>query len=52
MIGCIGADSNGATLKHALEAECIDCADVIVCQLETPRETVRAALAACSARPS
>jgi ribokinase len=96
MIGCIGGDSNGATLKSALEAEGIDCAalatsgsaptgvalivvddasqnaivivagsnaevtpasieaqearladaDVIVCQLETPPQTVHAALAA------
>jgi ribokinase len=96
MIGCVGNDSNGATLKGSLEAEGIDCtalatsahaptgvalivvddasqnaivivagsnaevtparieaqealiaqADVIVCQLETPPETVRAALAA------
>jgi ribokinase len=96
MIGCIGGDSNGATLKAALAAEGIDCAalatsdsaptgvalivvddasqnaivivagsnaevtpasidaqearladaDVIVCQLETPPQTVRAALAA------
>ncbi|MFM0050098.1 ribokinase [Caballeronia grimmiae] len=96
MIGCVGNDTNGATLKSSLEAEGIDCtalatsehaptgvaliivddasqnaivivagsnaevtperigaqedmlaqADVIVCQLETPAETVRAALAA------
>ncbi|WP_244827882.1 ribokinase [Caballeronia sp. TF1N1] len=96
MIGCVGDDSNGATLKTSLEAEGIDCAavalstdaptgvaliivddasqnaivivagsnakvtpesiasreallaraDVIVCQLETPPDTVRAALAA------
>jgi ribokinase len=96
MIGCIGDDSNGATLKAALQTEGIDCAalvtsdsaptgvaliivddasqnaivvvagsnaqvtpqrieeqealiaqaDVIVCQLETPPATVRAALAA------
>jgi ribokinase len=95
MIGCVGADPNGATLKAGLEAESIDCsaldtsasptgvaliivddgsqnaivivagsnadvtpatiarheallatADVIVCQLETPPATVRAALAA------
>ncbi|MDR5738384.1 MULTISPECIES: ribokinase [unclassified Caballeronia] len=96
MIGCVGNDTNGATLKGRLEAEGIDCtalatsehaptgvaliivddasqnaivivagsnaevtperivaqedmlarADVIVCQLETPAETVRAALAA------
>lgn len=96
MIGCVGNDSNGATLKRSLETEGIDCtalatsahaptgvalivvddasqnaivivagsnadvtpprieeheallarADVIVCQLETPPETVRAALAA------
>jgi ribokinase len=96
MIGCVGDDSNGATLKGSLEAEGIDCsalatsadaptgvalivvddasqnaivivagsnaevsparieeqdallarADVIVCQLETPVDTVRAALAA------
>ncbi len=96
VIGCIGDDSNGATLKAALETEGIDCAalatstdaptgvaliivddasqsaivivagsnaqvspatieaqkaliaraDVIVCQLETPPQTIRAALAA------
>jgi ribokinase len=96
MIGCVGGDANGATLRAGLEAEGIDCAalatsadaptgvaliivddasqnaivivagsnaqvtpavideqeallaraDVIVCQLETPPETVRAALAA------
>ncbi|WP_321791055.1 ribokinase [Caballeronia sp. J97] len=96
MIGCVGNDSNGATLRGSLEAEGIDCAalatsagaptgvalivvddasqnaivivagsnaevtpanieaqdaligqaDVIVCQLETPPDTVRAALAA------
>ncbi|KIG11392.1 ribokinase [Caballeronia concitans] len=96
MIGCVGQDANGATLRASLEAEGIDCAalatsehaptgvaliivddasqnaivivagsnaevtpasidaqeamlaraDVIVCQLETPPETVRAALAA------
>ncbi|WP_250472314.1 ribokinase [Caballeronia sp. GAFFF1] len=96
MIGCVGSDANGATLRAGLEAEGIDCAalatsaqaptgvaliivddasqnaivivagsnaqvtpavideqeallaraDVIVCQLETPPETVRAALAA------
>ncbi|WP_248322227.1 ribokinase [Caballeronia sp. Sq4a] len=96
MIGCVGRDANGATLRAGLEAEGIDCAalatsadaptgvaliivddasqnaivivagsnaqvtpavideqeallaraDVIVCQLETPPETVRAALAA------
>lgn len=96
MVGCVGGDANGATLRAGLEAEGIDCAalatsadaptgvaliivddasqnaivivagsnaqvtpavideqdallaraDVIVCQLETPPETVRAALAA------
>ncbi|SAK77821.1 ribokinase [Caballeronia hypogeia] len=96
MIGCVGDDSNGATLRGSLEAEGIDCtalatsasaptgvalivvddasqnaivivagsnaqvtpaniaaheallaqADVIVCQLETPLDTVRSALAA------
>ena len=95
MIGCVGDDSHGATLRGSLEAEGIDCtalatspgvptgvalivvddasqnaivivagsnaevtpasidarealiaqADVVVCQLETPLETVRAALA-------
>ncbi|MDR5854534.1 ribokinase [Caballeronia sp. LZ062] len=96
MIGCVGNDANGATLRAGLAAEGIDCAalatsddaptgvaliivddasqnaivivagsnaevtpaaidaqeavlahaDVIVCQLETPPQTVRAALAA------
>ncbi|SAL61430.1 ribokinase [Caballeronia peredens] len=96
MIGCVGDDANGATLRRSLETEGIDCsalatsanaptgvalivvddasqnaivivagsnaevtpasveaqeallarADVIVCQLETPTDTVRAALAA------
>jgi ribokinase len=96
MIGCVGADPNGAQLRAGLEAEGIDCgavgtsetastgvaliivdegsqnaivivsgsngevtpqtiaqheavlaaADVVVCQLETPPDTVRAALAA------
>ncbi|MDR5750669.1 MULTISPECIES: ribokinase [unclassified Caballeronia] len=95
MLGCIGDDPNGATLRQGLEAESIDCAalgtsasptgvaliivddgsqnaivivagsnadvtpqtiarneallataDVIVCQLETPPDTVRATLAA------
>jgi len=94
MVGCVGNDPNGATLRASLEAEGIDCAalatspdaptgvaliivddasqnaivivaganaqvtpasleahedtlaraDVIVCQLETPPQTVRAAL--------
>jgi ribokinase len=96
MLGCVGADGNGAQLRAGLESERIDCtaletsataptgvaliivddgsqnaivivagsnadvtpatiagnetllatADVIVCQLETPPDTVRAALAA------
>jgi ribokinase len=95
MLGCVGADSNGAQLRAGLEAEGIDCsavetgreatgvalivvddasqnaivivagsngeltpetvgrheavlasAEVVICQLETPPETVRAALAA------
>ncbi|SMG05966.1 ribokinase [Paraburkholderia susongensis] len=95
MLGCIGADANGAQLRAGLEAEGIDCAaletgtqvsgvalitvddasqnaivivagsngevtpdtiarheaalsdaDVVVCQLETPPQAVRAALAA------
>lgn len=95
MIGCVGADANGAQLRAGLETEGIDCAaletsdttstgvalivvddgsqnaivivagsngevtpasiarheaalaaaDVVVCQLETPPETVKAALA-------
>jgi ribokinase len=95
MLGCVGADANGAILRESLAAEAIDCgalgtsaaaptgvaliivddasqnaivivagsnaevtpalierhealfaaADVIVCQLETPPESVRAALA-------
>ena len=95
MLGCVGADGNGAQLRAGLEAEAIDCsavetgkeatgvalivvddasqnaivivagsngevtpatvarheavlasADVVICQLETPPDTVRAALAA------
>ncbi|MDR6449298.1 ribokinase [Paraburkholderia terricola] len=95
MLGCVGADANGAQLRAGLEAEGIDCAaletgtqatgvalivvddasqnaivivagsngevtpetiarheavlaaaDVVICQLETPPATVRAALAA------
>jgi ribokinase len=95
MLGCVGADANGAQLRTGLEAEGIDCAavetgkeatgvalivvddasqnaivivagsngevtpetiahheavlaaaDVVICQLETPPATVRAALAA------
>ncbi|CAB3771119.1 ribokinase [Paraburkholderia solisilvae] len=96
MVGCVGADANGAQLRAGLEAEQIDCAaletserastgvaliivdagsqnaivivagsngevtpatlsrheavlaaaDVVVCQLETPPDTVHAALAA------
>lgn len=95
MLGCVGADGNGAQLRSGLEAEGIDCtavetgqeatgvalivvddasqnaivivagsngeltpetvgrheavlvsADVVICQLETPPDTVRAALAA------
>jgi ribokinase len=96
MVGCVGADANGAQLRAGLEAEQIDCAaletseraptgvaliivddgsqnaivivagsngevtpatlsrheavlaaaDVVVCQLETPPDTVQAALAA------
>lgn len=95
MLGCVGADANGAQLRAGLEAEGIDCAavetgkeatgvaliivddasqnaivivagsngemtpetvarheaalaaaDVVICQLETPPGTVRAALAA------
>jgi ribokinase len=95
MLGCVGADGNGAQLRAGLEAEGIDCtaletgkeasgvaliivddasqnaivivagsngevtpesiarheavlaaAEVVICQLETPPDTVRAALAA------
>jgi ribokinase len=95
MLGCVGADGNGAQLRAGLEAEGIDCAaletgkaatgvaliivddasqnaivivagsnaevtpatisrhesvlaaaEVVICQLETPSDTVRAALAA------
>ncbi|MFL6686904.1 ribokinase [Paraburkholderia graminis] len=95
MLGCVGADANGAQLRAGLEAEGIDCAaletgreatgvalivvddasqnaivivagsngevtpetiarheavlaaaDVVICQLETPLDTVHAALAA------